>query len=81
MTQEQKDAVDVAEAAIAAEAARAAAAQQAAIAAKEELALDQISKKSYAEIETYIRTTVTNLDTAKDLLVKMGRLIKALVDR
>ena len=52
-----------------------------AIAAKEELALDQISKKSYTEIETYIRTTVTNLDTAKDLLVKMGKLLKALVDR
>ena len=63
-------------------AAAAAAAQQAAIAAKEELAFDQISKKSYTEIETYIRGVMTGVPVATvDLIVKMGKLIKALVDR
>jgi len=59
-----------------------AARQAAAIAAKEELALDQISKKSYAEIETYIRGIMAGLPTPTvDLIVKMGKLIKAVVDR
>jgi len=52
------------------------------VAAKEELALDQISKKSYTEIETYIRGVMTGIPVATvDLIVKMGKLIKALVDR
>lgn len=62
----------------AAEAAR----QAAVIAAKEELALDTISKKSYAEVETYIRGIMVGIPApAVDLVVKMGKLIKALVDR
>ena len=72
---------------IAGQAARDAAAEAAevqrfaAIAAKEELALDQISKKTYAEIETYTRAAVTNLATAVDMMVRQNKLIKTLVDR
>ena len=59
--------------------------QAAIVAAKEELALDQISKKSYAEVEAYVRGIMAGLPAPPaptvDLIVKMGKLIKALVDR
>ena len=65
-------------AAIAAEEAR----RAAAIAAKEELAFDMIHTKSYEEVEAYIRGIMAGLPAPTvDLIVKMGKLIKALVDR
>lgn len=59
----------------------AAAARQAAIAAKEQLALDQVAKLSYTGIETYVNANVTNLAEAKVFLIKLAKVVKALVDQ
>ena len=64
MTQEQKDAVDVAEAAIAAEAAR--------IAAKEQEFLDNIP--NWAEVSTAV-DNIANLADAKVFIKKLARVV------
>jgi hypothetical protein len=55
--------------------------QAARIAAQEELVLGTISGMTYAALDSYIDTTVTDLAKAKVYLKRLSRVVKALVDR
>ena len=47
--------------------------------AKAQIALSDLANKTYAQIQTYIDTTVTDLASAKVVLGKMANVILALL--
>ena len=49
------------------------------LAAKAQIALSDLANKTYAQIQTYIDTTVTDLASAKVVLGKMALVILALL--
>ena len=49
------------------------------LAAKAQITLSDLANKTYAQIQTYIDTTVTDLASAKVVLGKMANIILALL--
>ena len=49
------------------------------LAAKAQIALSDLANKTYAQIQTYIDTTVTDLASAKVVLGKMANITLALL--
>ena len=47
--------------------------------AKAQIALSDLANKTYAQVQTYIDTTVTDLASAKVVLKKMANIILALL--